>query len=189
MVNETLRIAIDPGKEALAWVLGKGRIAASGIIEECDPRDVSKVISVFNTGLLTSGFGLDGFLGSRVPHIEVWIEYMQSRGGETHARTLSKAKALLSLQFIGAALAGAIVGRLGGSVHPVTYHQWSGGATEAQVKNRLYSPGILSPEEAIALDPKRYRAGIRHNLYDAASLFLYATGRVRPGQILGGYSA
>lgn len=177
-MTEPLTIAIDPGKEALAWCLGRGRIEASGLIQGADPKDVPRMLAE-----LAKGFpGLPGWT-----HAQVWVEFMQHRPGADDARTASaKAKAILDLQFLGGAVAGMLAITTNATVHPVTYHQWSGSAPETQVRNRLIGDGkgvvpTLTPDEICALDVKRYRGGIRHNLYDAAGIFCFATRRLYPG--------
>lgn len=175
-----LDITIDPGKEALAWTLGVGHIQESGLIRDVDPFKLGLFWEEQATILRhrVAETRLDSLPGRPA---RVWVEFMQSRGGESASQTLSKAKALLALQAIGMYLAGRLAESLGATVHPIPYRTWAGGVTEEQVQGRVLD--TLTSEEVCVLDEKRYPKGLRHNLRDAAGIFLYATGRLRPGMV------
>lgn len=172
-----LDIALDPGEEALGWTLGIGHITAAGLIEGCDHGQLQRFWLEQCTELTHSTAGL---LTTVARPVRIWVEDMQVRGGQSLPKTLSKAKALLRLQAIGFGLAGMLAAALGAQVHALPYRTWAGALAEEVVQARVLQRGLTS-EEVCALDAKRYRKGIRHNLYDAAGIFLYATGRMRPG--------
>lgn len=171
---------IDPGKAGLAWTVGVGHIREAGLVEGVTPEQFSLAwdneFLPFRRAVAAARMEARG---SR--QLRVWVEFMQARGGESLAKTLSKAKALLDLQFVGSALAAAVATELAGAVYPIPYRTWAGGLAEEVVQGRVLRE--LTSEEVCALDEKRYRKDLRHNLRDAAGIFLYATGRLRPGMV------
>lgn len=170
-----LHIGIDPGEEALAWVLGFGRIQAAGMALDLSPAKLGEAFGQIFSGTWPAIQG--------VPQVHVWVEFMFQRGGQAPHIAMRKAKDLLDLQFLGGAVAGAILALCpGASVTPITYHRWAGSFAEKQVQARVLQ--TLDSDEVCVLDAKRWPGEIRHNLYDAAGIFLYATGRLRPGRTL-----
>lgn len=168
--SEPFRIAIDPGKEALGWALGRHEIQAAGLIRNVDRKALHQSFASLRLGLPWN------------EPAEVWMEYMVQYPYQRPDVATAKANDLLNLQFVGGVLVGALAQQLGFGhckICPIEPSAWNGGAQESVVQARVKAE--LETEERAALGLHRYPVGLQHNLWDAAGIWLYGAGRLRPG--------
>lgn len=180
----TTIVSIDPGLWNLPWCVwldgalthcGLSRLKPKTVIQSSD----LPAIAAWHY----SGIRFDCLTLAQTPPDHVYIEQLSLNSGRdsTRGKALSTGNALLQITSVAALVAGHLRA-------PVTYvpvRTWLGTAPPSVTKARVLK--TLDPDELQilqrAIDALPHRKGkessLAHNLYDAAGLGLWATGRYR----------
>jgi hypothetical protein len=155
-------LAIDPGQQGLAWVLGGEELISGGVVTLGKGKLYTEASVA--TGAMPSP--------SQVRHIA--LERMWYYPQRSSAKASSEIKAILDLQAIGGLVAGYY--RV-----PITYYtarEWMGGSLPAHIVQGRVEMFLQGQEKDVFASILRAtRKDLRHNAYDAAGIWLRHQGR------------
>lgn len=162
-------LSIDPGKLCLPWC-----VWTNGVLTRCG-------LSVLAAAPRTSA---DELARRHVAQIRlqwigtpdrVYVEQMQLNTGRdsTRGKAIATGNDLLTITHV----ASTVASLLGGALVHVPIGTWKGSAPKLVTQNRVRATLAL-PERAVMIAALTgVRKTLHHNLYDAAGIGLWATGR------------
>jgi hypothetical protein len=163
-------VTIDPGKKVLPYCIGhNGFLTHAGLsVLDVSPRTTPDVLARMHHEHIR-----------RIPNLpridRVYVEQMQLNTGRdsTRGKAIATGNDLLTITHV----ASTVASLLGGQLVHVPIGSWKGTAPKHVTKNRAILT-LTQPERAlIAQALIGVKSSLHHNLWDAAGIFLHATGR------------